>query len=87
MGLVSYRLPAAPMHTLIRRAAIESGGIKELGRQISIRYGKEVRYGERELHKILAREDVTFGSADRICSALGTHVGLLYGWQTYFEAS
>lgn len=85
-GLRSVRLPAAPLQQLIRYRALEHGGLRGLGRIITTRFGKEVKYGERELQKVLASPTVGFVSADRICTALNVHPAMLWGWTVYLNA-
>lgn len=83
MGNNAIRLPAAPIHRLIRRAILQHGGLNELGRYISRFYNRPSKYGEREISRILAMQDVAFGSVDRICTALRYHPADLYGWDVY----
>lgn len=74
--------PASPLRALIRTRAGRDA-CNAVSAVVAQRLGIRPESAERALHRIMAAERVTLGVADAWATALGSHVGELYGWEAY----
>jgi hypothetical protein len=81
-------LDAAPLQRLIReKARARRVSLRMLAGDVAERLGQRRSYCERRITALLSADRVTLGTADRWCTALGSHVAIEWGAEVYNGAT